>query len=618
MCAVATNSFSERGGWWVIGQFFLMGLVAFAGPYWSGSPANSWLSGLAGALIALGAVIGISGTLKLGRNRTAYPVPKERSQLICHGIYGLIRHPLYSCLILLGAGWAAVWNSQPALVATAVMAGLLRAKAGFEERRLREAFKDYAAYEKRVPRFIPKIARGTLLLLLVLAIGGATVWLLLPHPSVSTQAAWMLGIFVVAALLWLTEALPLFATSLLVIGLEIVVLGNPGDWNIFRFEGAEKPTYHDIVGAAADPIIMLFFGGFLLARAAVKFGVDRSMSALLLRPFGRDPKFVLLGMMSITACFSMWMSNTATTAMMIALAGPFAAQFADDPRFRSAIYLSIPVAANIGGIGTPIASPPNAVAMGYLQQAGIDFSFLRWMCVAVPPLAVLLLLMWGLLWWWRRPATRRPVTPQVFAKPDYDGWRVIGTFVVTVLLWLTDRWHGLPAAVVALLPAILFTASGLLDRTDLNSLEWNVLILIGGGLALGAGIRLAGLGELVVGMLPQALSGNMGWVLLFIAATLLMSTFMSNTAASNLILPVALAATTGIPGGEAVTLQLMLAVALSASFAMALPVSTPPNAIAYAAGEFEARQLIQVGLVLGVLGTGLLMLALPMLLRLSS
>lgn len=132
----------------------------------------------------------------------------------------------------------------------------------------------------------------------------------------------MTGIFVLAAGWWMTEALPLFATSLLVIGLQVVLLANPGGWGGLGFASGNSPSYRDLLGTAADPVLLLFFGGFVMAQAAVNEGVDRAMSGLLLRPFGGEPRRVLLGLMLITLLFSMWMSNSATTAMMLAVVTP--------------------------------------------------------------------------------------------------------------------------------------------------------------------------------------------------------------------------------------------------------------------------------------------------------
>jgi solute carrier family 13 (sodium-dependent dicarboxylate transporter), member 2/3/5 len=430
------------------------------------------------------------------------------------------------------------------------------------------------------------------------------------------EAAFMAGIFVLAALLWVTEALPLFATALLVIGLQLVLLANPGNWPGLGFASGDSPGYRAVLHGAADPVLVLFFGGFLLAEAAVKERVDRSMSALLLNPFGERPGFVMAGVMLVTALFSMFMSNTATTAMMITLVMPLLAQMPREEPFRKGLVLAVPVAANIGGMGTPIGSPPNAVAVGYLQNAGQPLGFLPWMLVAVPLMLVMLAFGWWLLWRFHRPHTGglriRPQGEPITGR----GWFVVGTFTVTVLLWLTDRWHGLPASVVALLPAVVFTASGVLSRTELNRIEWNVLILIAGGISLGAGMTMTGLDRVIVGWLP--VGGGQSLLLLLgvlVLATILLSTFMSNTAAANLLLPIGVTAAT-VAGAGANTVQMTLCIALAASLAMSLPISTPPNAIAYARNEFTTRDLVRVGVWIGAAGAVLVLGGVGVMLRL--
>lgn len=422
------------------------------------------------------------------------------------------------------------------------------------------------------------------------------------NPSVSQEAAFMAGIFVLAALLWVTEALPLFATSLLVIGLQIVFLANPGQWSGLGFQSGTSPGYRDIIAAAADPVLLLFFGGFLLAQAAVKESVDKSMSALLLKPFGQRPAFVLIGVLSVTALFSMFMSNTATTAMMITLVSPMLAQLPQGERFRKALVLAVPCAANIGGMGTPIGSPPNAVATGFLQKMGHEVSFLQWMIVCVPIMIVLLVVAWLLLWFFFKPAATGLAVKLEQHQVSKRGWFVVAIFVITVLLWLTDKVHGLPAAVVALVPAIAFTSTKLLDRSDVNSLEWNVLILIAGGISLGAGMQMTGLDKLIVQALPLSQeSSGMVVVIVLVFATIIMSTFMSNTAAANLLLPIGISAAVTLGDGFG-AVRITLDIALAASLAMALPISTPPNAIAYAKGEFTTKDLVKVGVLIGLVG----------------
>lgn len=458
---------------------------------------------------------------------------------------------------------------------------------------------------------------GTLTIAIVVAL--ITVLLLDGRSDVPREAALMSGIFVLAAVLWVTEALPLFATSLLVVGLEIVLIANPGSWSGIGFESGQSPDYRAFVSAAADPILLLFFGGFLLARAAVNEGVDQAMSALLLRPFGSKPPMVLLGFMLVTALFSMWMSNTATTAMMIALVGPMLATMTPDEPFRKGLILSIPFAANIGGMGTPIASPPNAVAVGFLADHGLPISFLDWMLVTVPLMVALLFFAWQLIWRVYRPKT---VGLEFETQPKplkARSWFVAGVFVITVILWLTDKWHGLPSAVVALLPAVAFTASGVLKRNDINSLDWHILILISGGIALGFGIQQTGLDQIFVGWLPiREGTPVIVITIILVSATVVLSTFMSNTAAANLLLPIGISTATVLGENvDGLMVQFALSIALTASVAMALPISTPPNAIAYGRGDLEVRDMARVGGIIGAVAVIAIVMLLATILKLT-
>lgn len=435
------------------------------------------------------------------------------------------------------------------------------------------------------------------LLLALLASG----WLLMSG-SVPREAAFMTGIFVLAAGWWMTEALPLFATSLLVIGLQVVLLANPGGWAGLGFASGNSPSYRDLLGTAADPVLLLFFGGFVMAQAAVKEGVDRAMSGLLLRPFGGEPRRVLLGLMLITLLFSMWMSNSATTAMMLAVVTPMLTALPPGEPFRKAVVLAVPLAANIGGMGTPIASPPNAIALGYLQRAGHHVAFLDWMLVAVPLVLLLALFTWFVLWKFFAPVTAGLRLEPHSEKLTRRGRLVVAVFVATAVLWMTDQWHGLPPAVVALLPVVVLTATGIFTRDDLGRLEWSVLILIAGGISLGAGMQSSGLSRLVVQWLPASGGNELGLLAVLVVGTMVVSTFMSNTAAANLFLPVGFAATIAAGAAGLPAVQVALSIALAASLSMALPVSTPPNAIAYARGEFTTRDMARVGLLVGALG----------------
>lgn len=446
------------------------------------------------------------------------------------------------------------------------------------------------------PQIIPK---HIFLFLISLSISLTTVFVLF-KTSLSREAVYMTGIFVLAAFLWATEALPLFATAFIIMGLEIILLANPGNWTHLGFETTQSPDYKIFLSPLSNPIIILFLGGFILAQAAVKEGVDKALAAIVLNLFGGKPRMVLLGLMTITAIFSMWMSNTATTAMMITLITPMLLQIPKSDPIRKGLVLCIPFAANIGGMGTPIASPPNAVAVGFLRNEGINIGFLEWMEFGVPIMIGLLIIAWIVLWTIYKPQKKDINLKATKERIDGRGWYVIIIFIVTILLWLTEKIHGIPTAIVALIPAIAFTATGLLMRSDINSLEWNILILIAGGIALGLGMQKTGLDKIIVNLIP--VGGNTIIAVLAIT-TILFSTFMSNTAAANLLLPVGISFAMALAGSDVgMVTNVAIGVALSASLAMALPISTPPNVIAYSKGEIETKDFWLAGGIIGFIG----------------
>ncbi|MBP7143113.1 MAG: DASS family sodium-coupled anion symporter [Opitutaceae bacterium] len=426
----------------------------------------------------------------------------------------------------------------------------------------------------------------------------------------SREIAFMTGIFVLAAGLWTTQSVPLFATALIVIVLEVVVLANPGGWPGLGFASGASPSYREIIGVAADPALMLFFGGFVLAAAAVKEGVDRVVSGWLLNPFGTQPSRVLLGVMMVTLTFGMWMSNTATAAMMLALLTPAIAGLPRGEPFRKALMLGVAFSANLSGLCTPIASPPNAVAVGFLQKAGISVGFLGWMAVAVPLALLSVGLAWVLLLRVFPPAVKELTLGSGHDRLEPRGVMVVMVFLATVLLWATDHWHGLPAAVSAMFPVIIFAASGIFGVKDLREINWDVLILVAGGIALGAGMLLTGFDRAVVQWLPKG-EGEFFWLALLLGSAALVGTFMSNTAAANLFIPIGMAIAAG---GAIAPAQAAVSVALVASLTMPLPVSTPPNAMAYSRGEFTLGEMLKVSLPLSLisilvvlLGGGLVM-----------
>ncbi|GBF38011.1 SLC13 family permease [Leptospira johnsonii] len=429
----------------------------------------------------------------------------------------------------------------------------------------------------------------------------------------------MFFIFLIAAGLWIFEIIPGHATSILIIFSEVILFSNPGKWEFLKqYAGPGKPSAPGVfLASLADSAVILFLGSFALAKSCVKVGVDRWLANRVLPYFGTSPKYVLLGLMCISATISLWMSNTATASLMIALVFPLLMVLDKDEKFRKAVLIGIPFAANLGGIGTPIGSPPNVIAFANLKNQGYGefISFGSWMLIAVPLLVVLLFAAW--FWLLRAfPASEGlslSLRYEIIAEEGSEKKLrfVLFGFLVTVLLWLTESFHGIPAGVVALFPLLLFTSFGILESNDLRSLEWDVLILVAGGIALGTGIEKSGagtwFGELIG---KQAGPGESLWVLgIFFSIGLFLSTFLSNTATANLLVPLALpVATLLLPGNESYAIQLVLGSALGASLAMSLPVSTPPNAVAYAVGGFEIKDMAKVGVKIGILGLVLVLL----------
>ena len=417
----------------------------------------------------------------------------------------------------------------------------------------------------------------------------------------------LIAIFVMAAVFWVLEPIPIFATSLLIVVAELVMVSDKG-FVLFVSGGGEEMgallSHRGIMGAFASPIIMLFLGGFFLAIAATKYRLDQNLARILLRPFGTNPRFILLGLMGITAVFSMFMSNTATTAMMLAILMPVLKAFAPDDTGKAAFVLAIPFAANIGGIGTPIGTPPNAVALKYLTGA-YAVSFGQWMVFALPYVLVMLIFTWALLWV-LYPAQQRRVQVDIQGRFLMHGKAMVVyvTSAGTILLWLTDFLHGMNAYVVAVIPVGVFAAAQVVTAEDLKRISWDVLWLVAGGIALGEGLEQSGLAKRFVTQIPFDVLPPVMIVIAATAAAIGMATLMSNTATANLLLPMVAALGAGLPGlsGIGGMKMLVLVVTFACSLAMALPVSTPPNAMAHATGLVNTGQMARCGVVVGLVG----------------
>jgi sodium-dependent dicarboxylate transporter 2/3/5 len=499
-------------------------------------------------------------------------------------------------------------------------------------------------------------------------------------PGLSFAGHIALSIFLMAALFWMLEPIPIYATSLLVIFLGVLLLSGQGpiykgaeisiiqaenmgdnqwkvpktsvhndtaikikegdvwvdlDIDVSEYAGeyaiittimnlsviqiAEHhnhrlinytPGRHsDYMGTLANPIIILFLGGFMIAEGAVKFNFDKNITRYLLRPFGTSPAPILIGLMIVTASLSAFMSNTATTAMMMTVIIPIMTQMSREDKFKTALALSIPIAANIGGIATPIGTPPNAIVIAALQKQGILISFTEWMILTLPLVIIVLAFAWWVLLKLFPPIIEhfRTESTVEFNKSN-KAYIFYGIFAVTLVLWVTESIHGISSNIVAFLPIVALTMTEVLDVSDVRRLPWEVLWLVAGGIALGLYLDQTGLATYLVSSIQWDLYSGFLVISLFALVALIMSNFLSNTVTATLLMPLAISI--GILQGSSTvdTIELALVIGVGTSMAMVLPISTPPNAIAISTGMVKTSEMAKSGVIIGAVGIILMLI----------
>jgi len=429
-----------------------------------------------------------------------------------------------------------------------------------------------------------------------------TSWLLFTM-RMPINAQIVLALLFVVAGLWLTELVPLAATALL-IPIVAVVTGVGGATTV--------------LAAFADPIIMLFLAGFLMAEGMRRTGIDRWVALQILQHASVQPAYLMLTMMGLTAFLSMWMSNTASVAIVIPIALAILSKIPDEQEptgFRKALILAIAYAATLGGIGSAIGTPANMLAMTYLNQyTAAGLAFVDWFAYGVPLVLLLLPLIWlYLLFSFRLRPRQVAVTIRrdhyrqelatlgPFTRPQQ---LVIVVFCGVMALWLTEEWHGIDTAIVALGGAFLLFLLRIIQQDDLNRINWNALLTFGGGLAIGTLLVNTGLSDWVALQLV-GLRALPALVVIFLVAslTLLIGAFISNTACAAMLIPLA------IPLAQLLGLDprlLVVVVAIASSIDFALVVGTPPTMMAYATGFFHTSEIFRRGIVVDLLGVLLL------------
>jgi len=419
---------------------------------------------------------------------------------------------------------------------------------------------------------------------------------LLKDPTFTDSQNYVLFLLFFAIGLWLTEAMPAFAVSLFIIAFLVFALGNP-------YFNSEPENIDKYAQTFSSSVIWLMLGGFFLASAMTKTKLDLALFKFTLRISGTNPRNLLIGLMTTTMIASMLMSNTATTAMVIAAIMPLLLSLPKDSGFSKALLLGIPIAAATGGMGTIIGTPPNAIAAGALESAGIHIDFIDWMKFGVP-IALLLTAIscFVLIRLYVKDQTPLPLDFLKVQKSDdsreFKRQRqiVIGVIIVTVGMWLTTSMHGIKVAAICAVPLVILTVTRVLEGKDIQGLPWDTLLLVAGGLSLGLALESTGLMTFYA---QKLISMNINTiVLMFVFAyfTMLVSNIMSNTAASTVMIPLGMALLTVFQA------EIALIVAIAASTAMFLPVSSPPNAIAYSTGLLAQKDFRIGGFIVGGLG----------------
>lgn len=456
---------------------------------------------------------------------------------------------------------------------------------------------------KQLAKMEQKVARQsrTILFLTILIVAYALMYFLsAPTFTVTQQSVLFILFFAIG--LWITEAVPPFAVGILIVGFLVFTMG--------RDEGMDAKRYAQVW---SDGVIWLFLGGFFLAEGMKKTNLDVSLLKLAAPRFGNKQKNILLGLMLVTAVLSMLMSNTATTAMMIATVSPLFLIAGKESHFSKALVLGIPTAAAIGGMGTIIGSAPNAIAVGAMETIGIKISFVEWMMVGVPVAVILLVFYWRLLLYKYKINNQTMTLDFLNDAPAQNEEEeekleeskikkqiVLVVMGVTLLLWLTSQLTKIPVAAVSGIPIVALTLLGIIDADDVRSLPWDTLMLVAGGLALGMAIQEQGLATYFVNQVSHYDINLYVMVVLFALITVTFSNFMSNTAATTIFIPIAISLIGLNADFDPVIFPLVIG--LSASCALLLPVSTPPNAIAYSTGIIQQQDFRLGGFSIGLFG----------------
>lgn len=445
----------------------------------------------------------------------------------------------------------------------------------------------------------------------------------LPSIIVSEKGDAVIAVAVWMIIWWISEAVSISVTALL---------------PLILFPLLKIMPIAEVGANYGSPIIFLFFGGFVLALALEKVNLHKRIALNIIRITGTTPNKVILGFMIATASLSMWISNTASTVVMLPIAMSVIGLLVndadgftkDDRNFALNVMLGIAFSANAGGIATVIGTPPNSILIGLLEnEYNIEISFLKWMVIGLPFAILLLAIIYMVLVKWMFPnkqlkftASKQVIDLELkkLGPTSTKEKMVLVIFGITVFLWIfraliNDIFPGLALSdtIISMIAAIALFAipfnikkgEFIIGWSDTEKLAWGILILFGGGLALAQGMSVSGIVDLVATVIANSKIGILFTVSLLIFLILFMTELMSNVALVAVIAPVVagIAIGLGIP-----ILYLLIPVTIASSCAFMLPMATPPNAIVFASGHIKVYQMARVGIVLNIISVGLLVL----------
>lgn len=439
--------------------------------------------------------------------------------------------------------------------------------------------------------------------------------------DLSVEGVAILASTVWIATWWITEAIPIAVTSLL----PIILFPLTGGLSL-----------SDTSASYGHKYVFLYIGGFIIAIAIQRWNLHRRIALTIIHFIGSDVKKIILGFMVATAFLSMWISNTATSVMMLPIGMAIISQLKDDPRtienentiFGKALMLGIAYSASIGGVATLIGTPPNLVLAGIVQEVyDVEITFQKWIVLGLPISIVLLFICWKYLTSYAFtfkqksfPGGREEINAQIkkLGTISYEEKWVLGVFVFTAFAWmsrsilLSKIFPGIDDSIIAITSAVilfLLPARKSLERMILTweeavKLPWGILLLFGGGLALAQGFQTTGLAEWIGSQLTL-LDGVALLILLFVivSAVNFLTEITSNLATTAMILPVLAPLALSIDVHPYV---LMVGATLAASCAFMLPVATPPNAVVFGSGYLRIPDMVRVGIWMNIISIILL------------